>query len=124
MKATRIQSFRDVVMRVTRNWPGYVPEFRVFLAVALLASLADMGSTICVIRLSGPEGEFHPVIRSMCEQMGPVVGPICGKAWQFLGLILLTLFLRKEARLIFVPTAISYTLAAGYNVWANGLLWP
>jgi hypothetical protein len=49
---------------------------------------------------------------------------MCGKAWQFLGVIVLTLLLRPRARLIFVPAAISYTAAACYNLWVSGLLFP
>jgi len=56
--------------------------------------------------------------------LGPVLGPTCGKAWQFLGLVMLTLFFRRGARLIFIPVAISYMGAAWYNLWANGLLVP
>mgnify|MGYP006283758445 CR=1 FL=1 len=123
MTALRIRSFEDIVRRVLRNWPGYLPEFRLFLVVALLASVADMLSTIFIMRIWGPEAEIHPVIRCMAQEWGPVAGPICGKAWQFLGLVLITLFLRREARLIFVPVAFSYTGAACYNLWAGGFLY-
>ncbi len=118
------ESFSDVVRYIAANWPDYVPEFRTFLIVVLVASLADMGSTICVMQMSGPESELHPVIRCMSEQLGPVLGPVCGKAWQFLGLVVLTLLLRPRARFIFVPAAISYTAAACYNLWSSGLLFP
>ena len=122
MVLPRFQSSSDVVRCIAANWPTYVPEFRTFLIVVFMASLADMGSTICVMQLSGPESELHPVIRCMSEQMGPVLGPMCGKAWQFLGLIVLTLLLRPKARLIFIPVTISYAGAACYNLWASGLL--
>lgn len=124
MTPPRFQSFGDVVRCMAGNWPSYVPEFRTLLLVAFVASLADLGSTICVMRSFGPESELHPVVRCMSEQMGPVLGPVCGKAWQFLGLVMLTLLLRHKARLIFIPVAISYAGAACYNLWANGLLYP
>ena len=124
MGLPRFESFSDVVRYIAANWPTYVPEFRIFLIVVFVASLADMGSTICVMQMSGPESELHPVIRCMSEQLGPVLGPVCGKAWQFLGLVVLTLLLRPRARFIFVPAAISYAGAACYNLWSNGLLLP
>ena len=124
MGLPRFESFSDVVRYIAANWPTYVPEFRIFLIVVLVASLADMGSTICVMQMSGPESELHPVIRCMSEQLGPVLGPVCGKAWQFLGVVVLTLLLRPRARFIFVPAAIYYAGAAFYNLWVSGLLFP
>jgi hypothetical protein len=124
MTVLQLRSFRNVVRCIAGNVPDYVPEFRVFLVAVLMASLGDLASTIYFMRLSGPESEWHPVIRCMSEQLGPILGPICGKAWQFLGLVVLTLLLRRQARLIFVLVAIAYVGAASYNLWTTGLLEP
>ena len=119
MTRHHFHSFPDVVKCMADNWPNYVPEFRMLLIAVFIASLADMVSTISVMQVFGPQVELHPLIRTMSLEWGPVLGPVVGKAWQLLALILVTLLLRPQARLILVPVAISYTAAAYYNLWAN-----
>mgnify|MGYP006954410844 CR=1 FL=1 len=124
MKLSQMRSFRDVVIRFRENRIGYVREFRLLLILVLLASLADMVSTIYFMQSRGPGAEGHPAVRMFSEAYGPVFGPVLGKAVQFLTLIGVTVFLRNWAKFIFIPIIILYTWAAWYNVWGYELYHP
>lgn len=124
MRISQIRSFRDVATRFRENWRGYVRQYWFLLVLAVLASLADMASTIWLMRIHGPDVEGHPAVRSFGYLFGPVVGPILGKAVQFFVLIGLTVFLRRLALYIFVTIIILYFWAGWYNVWGHDLYYP
>jgi len=121
---SNLRSFDDVVSRLHENWVGYVQEYRIFLILVVLASLADMASTIHFMIYAGPKAEFHPTVRFAAELAGPVLGPVLGKAIQFTVIIVLTVFLRRYATFIFIPVIILYFWAAWYNVWGYQLYYP
>ncbi len=121
---SHLRSFNDVVTRLHENWVGYVHEYRIFLILVVLASLADMVSTIYFMLYTGPQAEFHPTVRYASELMGPVLGPVLGKAIQFTVIIVVTVFLRRYAIFIFIPVIILYFWAAWYNVWGYQLYYP
>jgi len=119
VRISQIRSFRDVATRSRENWQGYVQQYRVFLVLAVLASLADMASTIYSMLIRGPGAEQHPAVRTFSYVLGPILGPMIGKAVQFFVLIGLTVFLRRWALYIFVTVIILYAWAAWYNVWGH-----
>lgn len=119
-----IRSIDDVVKRYRENWRGYVRRFGVLLAVTLLAALADAASTIYFMLVEGPEAESHPAVRFMASILGPVLGPLLGKACQFFVVIGLTVYLRRHALYIFVAVIILYTWAAWFNIWGRDLYYP
>ncbi len=119
-----MRSFRDVLARFRANRVGFVREYRVLLALVVLASLADMASTIHFMLSRGPAAEGHPAVRMVSVAFGPVLGPILGKSIQFLTLLGVTVFLRRRATFIFIPVIILYTWAAWYNIWGHALYYP
>ena len=121
---SQVKSFRDVRDRFRANWVGYVQEYRVLLILAVLASLADAASTVRFMVLAGPLAESHPAVRTVSEIFGPILGPILGKTIQFLTLIGVTVYLRRWATVIFIPTIILYAWAAWYNVWGHQWYYP
>ena len=121
---SHLRSFEDVVARLHENWVGYVQEYRIFLVLVVLASLADMASTIHFMLSASPQAEFHPTVRFASELLGPVLGPVTGKAIQFTVIIVVTVFLRRWAIFIFIPVIILYFWAAWYNVWGYQLYYP
>ncbi len=121
---SHLRSFNDVVTRLHENWVGYVHEYRIFLILVVLASLADMASTIYFMLYTGPQAEFHPTVRDAAVLLGPVLGPVLGKAIQFTVIIVVTVFLRRWAIFIFIPVIILYSWAAWYNVWGYQLYYP
>ncbi len=110
--------------RFRENWQGYVQRYRVFLILVLLASLADMGTTMYFMLVLGPEAEGHPMVRQVSHLFGPVLGPLLGKTVQFGVAIGITVFLRRWAFYIFVTLIILYSWAAWYNIWGHRLYYP
>jgi hypothetical protein len=119
-----IRSIDDVVKRYRENWQGYARQFQVLLVVTLLAALADAVSTVYFMLVEGPDAETHPAVRFMAGLLGPVLGPLAGKACQFFVVIGLTVYLRRYALYIFVAVIILYTWAAWYNIWGRDLYYP
>ena len=124
MKLSQLRSIDDVVTRLRENWVGYVHEYRVFLVLVVLASLADMASTMHFMLYAGPQAELHPTVRFLSEYLGPFLGPFLGKAIQVTVIIVVTVFLRRWAIFIFIPVIILYAWAAWYNVWGYHLYYP
>ena len=118
----QIRSWDDIRARLRDNWDGYVCEYRVFLLLLLLASLADAASTIHFMMQRGAGAELHPTVRSVSYLFGPVLGPIFGKAAQVVVVVVLTVYFRRRA--IFIPVIILYAWAAWYNVWGHHLYYP
>ncbi len=124
MKISQLTSVGDIVTRFRENWTGYLRQYRFFLALLLLASLADMASTIHFMLVGGPEAEGHPVVRMLSRGVGPILGPILSKATQFLAAVAVTVFLRRWTLYILIPLIILYAWAAWYNVWGGNLYYP
>jgi len=124
LRISELRSIRDIYTRLHENWVGYVDQYRVFLVLVVLASLADMASTIHFMLNSSPQAEFHPTVRFLSQFFGPVLGPVFGKTVQFIVTITLTVFLRRGAIFIFVPVIVLYAWAAWYNVWGYHLYYP
>ena len=124
MRMSQLRSMDDIVARLHENWVGYVQEYRVFLVLVILASLADMASTMHFMLFAGPQAEIHPTVRFLAVYLGPFLGPLLGKAIQVTVIIVLTVFLRRWATFIFIPVIILYFWAAWYNVWGYHLYYP
>jgi hypothetical protein len=124
LRLSQIRSWTDISTRLRENWEGYVRQYRVFLVLVLLASLADMVSTIHFMLYAGPQAELHPTVRFISQLFGPVLGPMLGKAIQVIVIFALTVFLRRWAVFIFIPVIILYTWAAWYNIWGYHLYTP
>lgn len=116
-----MQALRE---RFRRNWPGYVAQYRVLLLLTLLAALADMVSTFHFMRHEGPEAEAHPVIRLVSMVLGPLWGPLVGKACQLAAVVAVTVCYRRHAVYVFVPVIMLYGWAAWYNIWGCHLYQP
>ncbi len=120
----QIRSWDDIWMRLQDNWNGYVREYRVFLVLLLLVSIADAASTVCFMSHRGAGAELHPAVRSVSYLFGPILGPMLGKAIQVVVVVVLTVYFRRRAIFIFIPVIILYAWAAWYNVWGHSLYYP
>lgn len=119
---TRTRTIADVVARLRANWPGYVREYRLLLALLALAALADTATTVHFMLIEGPATERHVVIRLVSMVLGPVLGPIVGKLCQIAAVIGVTVYLRRLALYILVAVIILYAWAAWYNIIAIPVL--
>jgi hypothetical protein len=124
VQLAQIRSLNDIKIRLRENWVGYARQYRVFLVLVALASLADMASTIHFMVHAGADVELHPTVRFVSLYFGPWLGPVLGKAIQVTVIVVLTVFLRRWAVFIFLPVIILYAWAAWYNVWGYHLYYP
>ena len=120
----QIRSWDDIWMRLQDNWNGYAREYRVFLVLLLLVSIADAASTVYFMSHRGAGAELHPAVRSVSFLFGPILGPMLGKAIQVVVVVVLTVYFRRRAVFIFIPVIILYAWAAWYNVWGHNLYYP
>jgi len=115
---------RGVVDRFRRNSVGYFTEFRFFLAITFVAALLDRLSTIHFMKLDGPDQEMHPAVRIVSNVFGTVAGPVIGKVCQLAAIMLVTIYLRPQAKYIFLVVVVLYCWAAWFNVWGRYIYVP
>ena len=115
----RYPSLRD---RLDAHDPGNWRRYRGPIIALCLASIADMGSTIYLMRSHGVDLEIHPVIRTVALWTGPIAGPVIGKLGQLAAIFLVTLYTPRFAAIIFVAATVLYSMAAAVNLWSTGVL--
>ena len=119
-----VKSLGDIIERFRLNWKDYIYDYRFYLIPTFISALADAASTVYFMCQTGPEAEGHPAIRLISYLLGPVLGPVIGKLCQFTAVIALTVYLRRQARYIFIALIILYIWAAWYNIWGCYLYYP
>lgn len=124
MISTVIEWCRPVTDRLAANYDGYWNRYRLFITITCLTALADAISTIHFMHFEGVHHELHPGIRMAAEELGPLLGVTLGKLAQLAALLLVTLYLRPIAHLIFFAAAVMYGWAAWYNVTGYQLYSP
>ena len=103
------------------DWREFWDSNRKYLAAFLLALAVDTISTIHFIRITGPEQEFHPLVRVATCMYGPVIGPILAAFYKALAAMVVVLYWKKIAAPLFTVTAIFYLFAGFYNYFAVDL---
>lgn len=119
-----LQFCDPVFRRLHRNYQGYWSRYRYHVTLVIIMSVADYASTLYFMHHDGIHHELHPGIRLAAYHLGPVAGTLLGKAVQLAALVLVTLYLRSVARLLFIAAAMMYGWAAWYNVWGRELYSP
>lgn len=122
--ATHRSALQNVLDRFRQNSVGYFRDYRVPLCLIVITSVLDGISTIYFMAAEGADSEVHPAVRLVAQFLGPVAGPIMGKACQFVAILLVTVYLRRQAKYIFLVVIILYAWAAWYNVWGRDLYVP
>ena len=119
-----IQSCQPTIRRLLRNYEGYWHRYRLLITITCLTAIADFISTVHFMHHDGVHHELHPGIRLAAQELGPVVGVMLGKLAQLAALVLVTLYLRHIARLIFIAASLMYGWAAWYNLTGYKLYAP
>ena len=119
-----VNSCRPVTDRLVGNYDGYWQRCRWLFAIASVAALADLLTTIRFMYAEGIEHELHPAIRMAAAFVGPLAGPLLGKLGQLAAIFLVTLYARRIAPYVFLAAAMMYGWAAWYNVWGRELYSP
>ena len=115
---------RPVTDRLEANYVGYFRDFRVLVVVICLAATGDLVTTIMFMMKDGVDMEVHPAIRIASIVLGPVVGPLLGKAFQLLAIFVVTVYWRRGAKYVFIAATMMYAWAAWYNVWGRYIYEP
>lgn len=117
-----------LVTRFQSNYEGYWSGLRWYFVFFLIAILADAASTsyFMIAYNSSPAAEFHPLYRQQIASYGPLIGPFVGAYAKSLAAVIVTVYWRRHAKVIFVLAGLIGLFAAWYNVWGwyNELVAP
>lgn len=97
-----------------RLWCAYQKHLTLFI----LALAVDTVSTIHFMSSTGPEQEFHPLVRIAAFAYGPFVGPILAAFYKLIAALIVVLYWHKYAAPILTTAALFYLFAAFYNYFA------
>ncbi|HOQ04996.1 MAG TPA: hypothetical protein PKY88_07280 [Anaerohalosphaeraceae bacterium] len=97
-----------------RIWGAYQKHLTLFI----LALAVDTVSTIYFMTSSGPEQEFHPLVRMAAFAYGPIAGPVLAAAYKLIAALIVVLYWHKFAAPILTTAAVFYLFAAFYNYFA------
>lgn len=104
-----------------QEWRGFWNSHQKHIAAFVLALAVDTISTIHFMTATGPEQEFHPVVRMAGYVYGPVLGPVLAAFYKALAAVLVVIYSRKLAAPLFTIAAIVYLFAGFYNYFAVDL---
>lgn len=103
------------------DWRQFWNTNQKYLILFLLALAVDTLSTIHFMAFSGPEQEFHPLVRMAAFAYGPVAGPILAAAYKLLAALIVVLYWNKLTAAILTTAAVFYLFAGFYNYFAAEL---
>ena len=109
-----------IKQRFLENYEGFYDTFKFPITFLVITALLDAFSTFCFMYVLGVEQELHPIVRSLSEFMGPLVGPFLGGALKiFFGLAAIVYIRRFEKPLIWAAS-ILYAYAFMHNLSVSG----
>ena len=116
-----------IKQRFLQNCEGFYETFKFPITLLVITALLDAFSTFCFMYVLGVEQELHPIVRSLSEFIGPLIGPFIGGALKiFLGLAAIIYIRRFEKPLIWTASLL-YAYAFMHNLSVSGafniLLW-
>ena len=106
---------------VAEDWRRFWNSYQNYLTAFVLALAVDTISTIHFISATGPEQEFHPIVRIAAIVYGPVLGPILAAFYKTVAALIVVLYCRKLAAPVLTFAAIVYLFAGFYNYFAVDL---
>lgn len=90
-----------ILERLRRNYMGFWRWYWWLAAIFVIAVLCDIASTVQFMTREPGMGDVHPGIQEAANVFGPIVGPIVGAIGKIGGGILVAIYLRRWAWLIF-----------------------
>lgn len=103
---------------ITQEWQRFWLSNQRYVVFFIAALAVDTLSTIHFMITAGPEQEFHPIVRIAAYTYGPVIGPILAAGYKALAAMIVVLYWRKLAALLFTTAAVFYLFAGLYNYFA------
>jgi len=108
-----------VLDRYRRNWQGFWQEHRWFYYLFTIAIFCDALSTMYFMHLDGADAELHPLYRIAAYTFGYTVGPLLGFLSKLIGGLIVGVYFRRWAVVIFLAVAAISFWAGWYNVWGR-----
>lgn len=106
--------------RFLENYVGFYETFKFPISLLIITALLDAFSTFCFMYVLGVEQELHPMVRSLSEMLGPIVGPFLGGALKiFLGLAAI-IYIRKFEKPLIWAACFLYAYAFMHNLSVSG----
>ena len=90
---------------------------RWIVSLFVIATLADIVTTLAFFHRDGVDQEFHPGIRLVSYALGRSVGPFATKWIQFVGVFLIASIFKKIAPYLFAVAGAIYLFGSVHNVW-------
>jgi len=114
-----------IAERFRINSRGFATRFRALLLLFIVALLCDaISTTRFMLREGGPHSEAHPVVRHVSQVLGPILGPWFGALGKFAAAVVVAIYLRRWAAVIFLVGTVLSLWAAWYNIWGVNLYTP
>ena len=119
-----IQENRSAMLRMKErfleNYKGFYDTFKFPITLLVITAILDAFSTFCFMYVLGVEQELHPIVRSLSEFLGPLVGPFLGGALKiFFGLAAI-IYIRKFEKPLIWAASILYAYAFMHNLSVSG----
>jgi len=119
---SNIRQLRAIRLRFRHNWRGFFRRFRLPLICLAVAAMLDALSTCRFMLILGVDNELHPYIRLISQILGPIWGPLAGKALQCVFGVCGVVYVRRYAHVLLWAAVSSYSGAAFLNVFGMRLL--
>jgi hypothetical protein len=100
------------------DWRRFWRTYQKHLTLYITALAVDTISTIAFMTTTGPEQEFHPLVRFAAYAYGPIAGPILAAIYKMIAALIVVLYWNKFAGPILTTAALFYLFAAFYNYFA------
>ena len=110
---------QPVIQRFRRNWEGFWSAYRWYFYLFTLGIFCDALSTIYFMHREGADAELHPLYRLTAYSFGYTVGPLVGFLSKLIGGMVVCVYLRRWAVVIFLTVSAISFWACWYNVWGR-----
>ncbi len=115
---------KQIWQRFTMNQDGFWRQWKVFIAIFIVALLADAASTVYFMRHEGVDAELHPMVNLVSRWFGPVVGPLIGATGKAICGVIVAIYWRQIAGIIFGLVSLISFWAAWFNLWGHRVYEP
>ncbi len=108
-----------VIQRFRRNWEGFWNTYRWYFYLFTLGIFCDALSTMYFMHREGADAELHPIYRLAAYSFGYTLGPLLGFFSKLIGGMVVCVYLRRWAVVIFLLVSVISFWACWYNVWGR-----
>lgn len=109
-------TLKNIARRLKNNAQGFLRAHRFTLALLLFALICDAASTTYFMVRLGVSAELHPAIRLLSHFVGPYLGPFFTVIIKFSLAVVIGIYWRRFAEVLFWAISLISMVAAIYNI--------